>query len=105
MSYPYSSDVISTDSGAVVSIRSIESFNFGITPEDKVISKLKGDYSFTIRTVSGAEYEVTALKSFERLFRSPPYFKETLSDYETGQTIAQMMYDRWLWFLKIQEQK
>ena len=87
----YHCDVIYITPNETVLLKFIESFSFGVDPEQDVVDKLKDDFCFNVRTISGKEYTVSAKFIYvAHGYSSPIPPKE----------FAQMIYNRWLWINK-----
>jgi len=91
----YVHDVVHTDTGEIIALRHVESFLFGKDSEDEMINKLKGDVVIEVRTISGAEYRIYALKAYAKIHG----LKDSLKS-GAAEIIAQAIYDRWIWLLK-----
>ena len=91
----YVHDVVHTDTGEIIALRHVESFLFGKDSEDEIINKLKGDVVIEVRTISGFEYRIYALKAYAKI----QGLKDPLKN-GAAELIAQAIYDRWIWLLK-----
>lgn len=80
----YNPVVIYTTCGAKVLLKFVESFTFGRDSEDELVNKLKDDLCFSIRTISGKEYEI-----------STKLIAEKIGGGDSFQQIAQAIDMRW----------
>lgn len=82
----FSSNFLVVDTFTVIAMCYIESISFA-SKEDLTVDKLSGDCTFSVRTISGKEYKVSALAQ---------------AGYIVGTDIeqwAQSIYDRWKYIL------
>jgi len=80
----YQKNVIYTTCGAVVLLKFVESFGFEKDSEALVVNKLKDDFSFKIRTLSGQEYLISAR-----------YNSEAYRNSDSLDVFVQAMFDKW----------
>lgn len=86
----YTSDVIYAPGNVVIHLKFVESFIFDQEEnEDAVIDKLKNNYTFTVRTVSGKEYNI-----------STDYVRVCAGIVGTPTEIATCIYEKWFWIHK-----
>jgi len=90
----YPKDALFTSSGKVILLKFIESFIFETDEESRVIDKLKNDFEFGIRTVSGEECRV-----------STKFIAEQIASKDAIMSIASDIYDKWLRIHKSEESK
>lgn len=81
----YHLDMVQAECGSVVLLKFVESFVYGTNPEDVVIDKLKDDIVFTLRTISGHTYTISA-----RTIQ-----KQVGSDGGTLADLTQAIFDKW----------
>lgn len=86
----YPREVLYTDSGDTIHLKFIESFTFERDSESLVIDKLKDDFQFGIRSVSGKDYTISA-----------KYISSRLEDTSvTPREMTIMIYEKWIWINK-----
>jgi len=88
MAYPR--DVIYTKAGETILLKFVEAVIFERDSEGAVIDKLKDDFCFKVRTISGKEYDISARHVICKI--------QTIG-YEPNE-IAQSIYEKWLWINK-----
>ena len=84
MQYP-SDGVVYTVCGATVPLKFIESITFQRDSEGNLIDKLKDDVCFSIRIISGKEYEISTKLMSKKL----PHYKSLLG-------LAEAIHDKWM---------
>jgi len=86
-SYPSETIIVSIDDIThTVHLKFIEEFSFDKSPASKTVAKLKDDYCFGVRTISGKEHTV-----------STKFICETFRFKCAPEQFAQNIYDKWLW--------
>ena len=85
----FSGDAIYVEPGYTILLKFIESFSFSADTEENTVDKLKDDYCFTVRTMSGKEYIV-----------STRYIGKICGWTTPPKILAQSIYDKWLWIHK-----
>jgi hypothetical protein len=85
----YHKDVIYIAPNETILLKFVESFSFGADSEQDVVDKLKDDYCFYVRTISGKEYTVSA-----------KLMQETIKYTMPHKEFAQSVYSKWLWINK-----
>lgn len=86
---PYPRDAIYVAYNETILLRFIESFSTEREEDDRVVDKLKDDYSFKVRTISGKEYTI-----------SSKFILDTLELKMSNHDLVQSIYDKWLWINK-----
>ena len=85
----FSLDVIYIAHNETILLKFVESFSFGSDSYRETVDKLKDDFCFDIRTISGKEYTISS-KFVSGIIKSSISYRE----------LAQGIYDRWLWIHK-----
>ena len=83
----YPKEVIFIEPNQVIHLKYVESFSFDNTEITKTFNTLKDDCTFSIRTVSGKEYEISSKFILTKM---------DLKTY-TPEDLAMSIYDKWVW--------
>lgn len=86
-------DTVYTTTGNIVALLYIESFTPRVSSEESVISTLKDDLIIDIRTISGAEYEVSTKTLMEK-------YNYTLPKNETKENYVEAILRQWMRLLR-----
>jgi hypothetical protein len=89
----YVHDVVLTKTGETVALKFVESITVPVG-QDETADKLRADVTISIRTISGAEYEISVIDAWS------VYVAKIHLDRHAIGVLAQGILDRWSWMIK-----
>ena len=82
----YPREVIYSETGDVILLKFVESFTFHEEEGDLIVDKLRNDFRFGIRTISGKEYIISVKYISNKVYN----IEITLSE------LVNAIYDKWI---------
>ena len=80
----YHLNVIQATCGSIVLLKFVESFTSSKSTEDEVVDKLKDDFCFTVRTISGHTYSISTKE-----------VRAAINGNMPPTELAQAIYEKW----------